>query len=177
MGTLVMRRATSADLQALHEFYVRIVAEGIPDIGLPGEEPNLEDLGTMLESPDAEFFLALDGRRVVAAIDVTTLSHASCSHTAYVNAMVDSSYRRRGIATGLCKILFEWVEEHPTVFRIQAEVAATNRPVRALYEQHGFRVEGTHRKRYRTPEGWVNSQTIARLWPEKQHTLQNSGSR
>ena len=150
MGALVMRRAGSADLEALHEFYVRIVAEGIPDIGMPDEEPNLENLRAMIESPDAEFFLALDGTRVVAVIDVTTLPHASCSHTGYVNAMVDSSYRRRGIATGLTRILFEWVEEHPTVFRLQAEVAVTNLPVKALYERHGFEVEGTHRKRFRT---------------------------
>ena len=164
---LVMRRATSADLEALHEFYERMVAEGIPDIGMPSEEPDLDNLKIMLESPEAEFFLALDGTRVVAAIDVIMLSHASCSHTGYVNIMVDSTYRRRRIGTGLGKILFEWVERHPTVFRLQGEVAVTNLAMKALYEQNGFEIEGTHRKRFRTPHGWVDSQTIARVWPEK----------
>ncbi len=89
--------------------------------------------------------VADDAGRVIGAVGFDVLQHPRRRHVANLGMAVSSDRHRQGIGTRLLTRAIQVAERWHGVGRIELEVYVDNGAAIALYERHGFVVEGTAR--------------------------------
>ncbi|KFG95562.1 GCN5 family acetyltransferase [Burkholderia paludis] len=90
------------------------------------------------------------GTSLVAEIDGTVVGHLGLHsepnprrrHVAWFGMMVDAACHGRGIGSRLLAAAIDLAENWWGVTRLELSVFVDNRAAIALYEKHGFRIEG-----------------------------------
>ena len=90
-------------------------------------------------------FVAVDGDRVVGWCDVTPKSHETLRHSGTLGMGVALSHRGLGIGGALLRTTVNAALSHGLT-RIELVVRADNAPAIALYDRHGFELEGRSRR-------------------------------
>jgi len=86
-------------------------------------------------------------------------------HVMGLGMAVAPTHWRRGVGSALMRGLIDWADHWAGVLRIELTVFSDNAPAIALYQRHGFEVEGTLR-RYALRNGrYEDVLTMARLHP------------
>jgi RimJ/RimL family protein N-acetyltransferase len=86
-------------------------------------------------------FVALDGGTVVGWCDVNPKTHPTLRHSGVLGMGVAASHRGRGLGTGLLRTTLEAAFGRG-LLRVELVVRADNAAAIALYERHGFELEG-----------------------------------
>ena len=86
-------------------------------------------------------FVAVDGGRVVGWCDVNPKTHETLRHSGVLGMGVAASHRRRGVGSALLGTTLE-AAAAKGLWRIELVVRADNAAAIALYERHGFELEG-----------------------------------
>ncbi len=110
--------------------------------------------------------VAVRGAEVVGQLGLEVESSPRRRHVATLGMGVRSSARRTGVGSGLLSAAIDTCERWMNVSRIEIEVYVDNAAAIALYEKHGFVVEGTCRN-YAFRDGrYVDAHIMARLRPQ-----------
>lgn len=75
---------------------------------------------------------------------------------------VDARFRRNGLGSALVRHAIDWARE-THIHRIQLAVVAENSAALALYEKHGFAIEGTLRRGFRVASSFHDVHVMAKL--------------
>lgn len=67
-------------------------------------------------------------------------------HAAGIGMVVREGWRGKGVGSALLKAAIALADDYLNIERLELEVYATNSSAIALYQKHGFEVEGTLRK-------------------------------
>ena len=111
--------------------------------------------------PHAAVYVAVtNGGEVVGRLSVARDPHPASAHVADLGLMVDESWRRRGIGTGLLGQAVDWARERG-VQKLELHVFPHNEGAIALYEAFGFEREGYRKRQYRRPDGYVDAILMA----------------
>jgi len=131
-------------------------------LALPSDR--LADVTKRLEelSTNDHYFVATIGDRVVG-LGGMVVATGRYRHSAHVLLYVDETYHRRGIGSALLRQLLEVADDWLRVHRLELTVVAANVRARALYERHGFVVEGTRRDSLISAGDYVDELLMARL--------------
>lgn len=103
-------------------------------------------LETELANPNAVFFVAVSGTRVLGYVGM----HRVLDEGYIANVAVAGPMRRHGLATRLMEMLFAFARRERLGF-ITLEVRESNAPAIAFYEKTGFGVAGRRRRYYANP--------------------------
>ena len=103
-------------------------------------------LETELANPNAVFFVAVSGTRVLGYVGL----HRVLDEGYIANVAVAGPMRRHGLATRLMEMLFAFARRERLGF-ITLEVRESNAPAIAFYEKAGFGVAGRRRRYYANP--------------------------
>jgi RimJ/RimL family protein N-acetyltransferase len=106
----------------------------------------LKQIALDADKRDLPFYVALDDGEVVGWVSITFPTVETLSHSGTVVMGVLPDYRRQGIGSRLLERAVEHAFQDEKRGRIQLEVFADNTAAMALYEKHGFRVEGVAKK-------------------------------
>lgn len=163
----IVRTAVTADAVSLAEFGQRL-AKNDPYLVVTGFDPItgatllMASIANAEQNQSSEIFVAEHNG------DLVGLALCRCHPPPERNTIlqldlgVDSRHRRRGLGSALVHRAVDWARE-TGVHRIQLSVVADNRPAIALYEKHGFEIEGTLRKGFRLEEKLHDVLVMARL--------------
>lgn len=113
---------------------------------------------------------------LVAEVDGTVVGNAGLQqqpgiplrrrHAMGMGMAVAPTHWRRGVGNALMSGLIEWADNWAGVLRIELNVFTDNAGAIALYQRHGFEVEGTLRA-YALRDGrYADVLTMARLHPD-----------
>jgi ribosomal protein S18 acetylase RimI-like enzyme len=144
---ITVRQATPEDEAALTELE--------RETWLPHASPAVYRPRSFFEAsrPD-EVRVAILGGRIVGYVVVrsSTQLPTNAHVLAVVGLGVSSTAVRRGVAGRLLNAVEEYAFASK-VERLTLRVLAVNEPARALYEKHGYRIEGVLRGEFRLPVG------------------------
>jgi RimJ/RimL family protein N-acetyltransferase len=90
-------------------------------------------------------FVAVDGSRVVGWCDITPRTHETLRHGGVLGMGVAASHRGRGVGAALLRATLDAALARGLT-RIELTVRADNHPAIALYQRHGFELEGRMRR-------------------------------
>lgn len=165
---ITVREATAADASTLVAHLKELAAE--PGICLPltpDEVATVEQERAILEdfsrSERAIMLIAQAEGQLVGELSLRAISsRRAVSHVATLGMSVKRDWRRKGVGRELLTAALEWA---PTagIKRIELYVYARNAPAIALYESHGFAVEGQRKAFIHEPDGYVDDLVMARL--------------
>ncbi len=156
-----IRPAVAADAEALHalkralddetHFMMLEPGERAPDIG-----PEQREIAR-----DAVFVADTDGE-LVGYVQAERGTFRRVRHLATVVIGVRAHAWGRGIGGRLFAAVHAWAAEHG-ITRLQLDVDAANTRAIALYERHGYRIEGTKRQSMIVDGAFVDDHIMARL--------------
>lgn len=86
-------------------------------------------------------FVAVDDARVVGWCDVNPKTHAALRHSGVLGMGVAASHRGQGVGSALLRATLE-AAAAKGLRRVELVVRADNTAAIALYERHGFELEG-----------------------------------
>ena len=89
------------------------------------------------------FLVATVDERIVGVLTFEGGSRRRNAHAGEFGITVLQAYWNRGIGGRLLRALIEWAESSGVVRKINLHVGTANRRANALYQKHGFDVEGT----------------------------------
>jgi len=90
-------------------------------------------------------FVAVDVGRVVGWCDITPRTHETLRHGGVLGMGVAASHRGRGVGAALLRATLDAALARGLT-RIELTVRADNHPAIALYQRHGFELEGRMRR-------------------------------
>jgi RimJ/RimL family protein N-acetyltransferase len=105
----------------------------------------LKQIALDADKRDLPFYVALHGDKVVGWVCITFPTIEALSHSGTVVIGVLPGYRRQGIGSRLLERAVAHAFQNEERRRIQLEVFSDNTAAAALYEKHGFKVEGVAR--------------------------------
>lgn len=83
-------------------------------------------------------------------------------HTAYIVTGVLRAYRRQGIGDEFFRRLEDWAGENG-ILRLELTVECGNAAAKALYEKHGFAVEGLRKKSMKVNGRYVDEYYMGKI--------------
>ncbi|GLG01744.1 acetyltransferase [Alicyclobacillus hesperidum subsp. aegles] len=133
-------------------------------ISLPSDRlEQLEERYRTLPKNVHEFVAELNGN-VVGHAGVVQLS-ARRSHVGTFYIAVDSNYHSKGIGTALITKIIDLADNWLMLERVELGVLVTNSRAQALYERHGFVVEGKKTGAIKSAGRFVDEVVMSRLRP------------
>jgi putative acetyltransferase len=140
---ITIRAAEPDDAGALH----RLLAEPqivYNTVHLPSI--SLEQTRALLTEEDRHVLVACVDAQVVGAIGLVVNRTPRLRHVAGICKLaVSSAWQEQGVGSRLMAAALDLADNWLNLIRIELFVYADNAPAIALYEKHGFVVEGTHR--------------------------------
>jgi ribosomal protein S18 acetylase RimI-like enzyme len=119
----------------------------LPQLTSTGRAMTAAELSTMVASPSANLFIARDKNGIVGMISLAVAQMPTGLRSYLEDLVVDSSYRRHGVATALLQAAIETAKNSGA-----RTLDMTSRSSRAgaiqLYERLGFRRRDTNALRY-----------------------------
>ncbi|MCY7314104.1 MAG: GNAT family N-acetyltransferase [Rubrivivax sp.] len=86
-------------------------------------------------------------------------------HAMGLGIAVNATHWRRGVGQALMTALIDWADNWAGVLRIELQVFTDNAAAQALYQRHGFVVEGRHRGFALRDGVYADVVSMARLHP------------
>ncbi len=169
MSSITVREATPSDAAALLAHLKALAAEPGINIPLAADEitTTLDQekalLADIAESPRAIMLVAEADGGIVGELSLKAISpRRAVRHVATLGMSVAQAWRRKGVGRALLTDALEWA---PTadITRIELYVYVRNAPAIALYEKHGFTVEGRRRNFIREGDAFLDDFVMARL--------------
>ncbi|MCZ4336075.1 GNAT family N-acetyltransferase [Shewanella colwelliana] len=159
---LTVRHSGANDIQAICQLYAQPSCYAGT---LQHPFPSLDSWQKRLESlPENSYSLVaeLEGR-LVGQIGMEVFSRPRRKHVANIGMAVCELTRGKGIGSQLLKAIIDLAQNWLAVTRIELEVYTDNAAAIALYERHGFVIEGTA-KQYAFRNGvYVDAYLMARI--------------
>jgi len=147
---LVIRAATTEDVEEMVELYSRVAAEGL-FISVEPPVDRHERRLWLQHRLDAAWTLVLVA--VVAGEIVGYLTAVgSARDPAELGLGVARAWRSHGVGTRLVEAAIAWGRDHD-VHKLAVEVFPHNQPTLHLFEKLGFEREGVRRSHYRRSDG------------------------
>lgn len=162
MQPITIRHLEPADLPQVHALYAERQAFA-DTLQLPFQP--VSHWATKLDSSHDGLFclVAVRGDEVVGQLGLEVFRPLRRRHVATIGMGVKASARRSGVGSALLTAAIDACEKWMNVSRIEIEVYTDNRAAIALYEKHGFVVEGTCRN-YAFRDGrYVDAHVMARV--------------
>lgn len=165
---ITVREATAADASTLVAYLKELVAEPGINIPLsPDELPSIEQERAILDdvsrSEHAIMLIAQAEGQLVGELSLRAISQRrAVRHVATLGMSVRASWRRKGVGRELLAAALEWA---PTagIKRIELYVYARNEAAIALYEHHGFSIEGRRKAFIREGDAYLDDLVMARV--------------
>ena len=167
---MLYRTLTENDTEAFFEMMCRLDEETEYMMYEPGERrektKNLDRLRANIEGANSggDFLLAA----VTEAGEITGFIWASRGdlnrvlHTAYIVTGIRKAWRRQGIGTEFFNRLDDWARANSLV-RLELTVECPNVGAKALYEKHGFCVEGIRPKSMKVNGVYVDEYYMGKI--------------
>ena len=129
---------------------------------LPHHSP--EEVRKWLEnrSPGSVSIVALLNGAIVGKADLNPFTGRR-SHAGTLGMGVHDAHQGRGIGSALLRELLEAADQWLGLKRLELTVFVDNAPALALYERHGFQIEGTQRGYAYRDGAFVDAFAMARL--------------
>ena len=144
-----IRAANEADASAVVEYRSTLRAERLPTLfrydQLPAADEEAKFLRKFQDDLDRAFFVAVLDSAVVGHLDLVGGNHAQTRHVAMLGMSVLAPHRGLGIGSRLLEAGIAWAAQ-ADLRKIQLEVMSNNPRAQALYEKHGFELEGARKK-------------------------------
>ena len=99
------------------------------------------------------YLVAHEGEALVGLLQLCGGSLRRMRHVAKLEVLVAADRRGRGVGGRLLAEALEWATGNPHLSKIGLAVFAHNTRAIALYERHGFEIEGRRVREYRTVTG------------------------
>jgi L-phenylalanine/L-methionine N-acetyltransferase len=160
--TIKIRAAELGDYEAVRDTMAQPRAQAMT-LQLP--LPSLEMWKKRLaEAPDGDHALVaeLDGK-VVGNLGLHIEKRVRRRHTAAFGMAVHDDFQRRGVGSALMEAALNLADNWLNITRLELEVYTDNEPAIALYQKHGFEIEGTLKKHAFRDGKFVDSYYMARL--------------
>ncbi|MCE7030394.1 GNAT family N-acetyltransferase [Jiella avicenniae] len=113
-------------------------------------------------APNVTLLVAEEAGAILGTANLTRLTNRR-SHVGQVGIGVHDGHLRRGIAAALLCELLSLADDWLGLVRLELDVMADNLPAIALYEKHGFAVEGRLRATVLREGDFVDTLSMARL--------------
>ncbi len=169
MSSITVREAKTTDAAALIAHLKALAAE--PGINIPlapdeikttlDEEKDL--LESIAESPSAIMLVAEAEGALVGELSLRAISpRRAVRHVATLGMSVKADWRGKGVGRALLTDALAWAPS-AGITRVELYVYARNAPAIALYEKHGFAIEGRRRNFIREGDAYLDDYVMARL--------------
>ncbi|ALA25787.1 acetyltransferase [Piscirickettsia salmonis] len=163
---IYIRGYESNDAEDLHRiFSQKSVYSNTFQLPTPSLDKIIAKYQQRLEHNNQYSFVAVDKQldQVIGESTISIPDTPRRSHSASFGIIVDENYRGQGIGSLLtCHVIdfcFNWLGK----IRIELEVYSQNQAAIALYEKHGFKIEG-HCKNYALYQGkYTDGYLMAKL--------------
>jgi ribosomal protein S18 acetylase RimI-like enzyme len=148
MTQVAVRKATSADAQAIMAHMKRTIAEPGVHIPFAPEEydPLLKEeqkrLCEFAESDNSIVLVADAEEQVIGILECKGGTREAMRHVTSLSMSVRKEWRNRGVGSALLARAIEWAKATGTVKRIELFVYAQNTAAIHLYRTFGFEEEG-----------------------------------
>jgi len=162
MNAISIRHFEPSDLPQVHALYAERQAFA-DTLQLPYQSMAHWEARLDPSQQDYTCLVALRDDEVVGQLGLEVLRSLRRRHVATLGMGVKASARRSGVGSALLTAAIDKCENWMNVRRIEIEVYTDNAAAIALYERHGFVVEGTCRN-YAFRDGrYVDAHVMARL--------------
>ena len=167
---MIFRTLTGNDTEAFFEMMCRLDEETEYMMYEPGERrektKNLDRLRANIEGAHSggDFLLAAvteDGQ-IAGFIWASRGDLNRVLHTAYIVTGIRKAWRRQGIGTEFFHRLDAWARANGLV-RLELTVECPNTGAKALYEKHGFTVEGVRPKSMKVNGTYVDEYYMGKI--------------
>lgn len=167
---MIYRTLTENDTEVFFEMMCRLDEETEYMMYEPGERrektKNLDRLRGNIENANSgrDFLLAAvteDGE-IAGYIWASRGDLNRVLHTAYIVTGIREAYRRQGIGTEFFNRLDDWAKANGLV-RLELTVECPNTGAKALYEKHGFTVEGIRPKSMKVGGAYVDEYYMGKI--------------
>lgn len=143
-----IRTATMDDAPALVAYADQLFGEHLPGIfdrAVPTLEEERTYVASYLDRENSTMLIAEEDGRVVGMIAFSGGTLAEERHLGEFGLSVARDTRGRGVGSALLEALVEWAPG-AGIERIEAATWSSNPGAQALYERHGFVVDGVKRR-------------------------------
>lgn len=144
---LTLRPVTLADSSARHRFFVELSLEQTGIVHTPDEidfhtQESEEHIGDFLRNKRGLWLVAVDSQgEIVGEVDILVKNLERVRHVGVLTVGVLKHHQRLGLASALLTEALNWSRQNG-LLRIELSVFAKNAAALALYNKHGFVVEG-----------------------------------
>ena len=166
---MVIRKVTENDIDGFYEMLCLLDEETDFMMFEPGERQTrpggTDRLRSNVEAANScgDLLLAAeDGGEIVGFIWADRGKPRRVRHVAYIVVGIRRAYRRQGIGSAFFDRLDEWARENGVV-RLELTVECANTGAIALYEKHGFTIEGRREKSMKVNGAFVDEYYMAKI--------------
>lgn len=142
MTQVAVRKATSADAQAIREHVKRVLREPGVDIPLAPDELEEEHLHEIAESDNSIVLVAEAQGQIIGILDCKGGRRKAMRHVTSLSMSVRKEWQNQGVGTALLARAIKWAKASGAVKRIELFVYARNMAAVHLYQKFGFKEEG-----------------------------------
>lgn len=161
MSDIVIRHAEANDYDAIRQIHAQPeVYHNTLQVPHPSSHMWHERLA---DRPGIKQLVACIDEQVVGHLTIDVAQRPRRSHVADFGICVDSRWHNRGVASALVRTMIEMCDNWLRVDRIELTVFVDNAPAVAVYQKHGFEIEGTGRKYALRNGEYVDAYFMARL--------------
>jgi putative acetyltransferase len=166
MTDLIIRRAEPTDYRDIAAIYAcASVIAGTNQLPYSNPEKWKQKLEAAPSDSDIRLAAELDGAVVAdASLSVSSMPHTR--HIGFVGIAVHEDHHGRGIGTALMQALINLADNWLGLRKLELFVYTDNQPAIALYQNHGFEIEGTRRQMALRGGVYKDAYAMGRLNPK-----------
>ncbi len=178
LKSIKIREAIPKDAKALNA-YVQMVFNTSKHLITSPDEFRLTPwkqrfwIARKLNSKSETCLLACKNGDIIGMLDNWTDRRARVRHVTTFAMSVHPEMRGQGVAKRLLSDFIGFVNEHPTLQKIELHVHADNKAAIGLYEGMGFTREGIRERSIRYQDGRVVDDILMALWPDDKTSERN----
>jgi putative acetyltransferase len=166
MTDLIIRRAEPTDYRDIAAIYAcASVIAGTNQLPYSNPEKWKQKLEAAPSDSDIRLVAELAGK-VVAYASLSEDQKVHTRHIGYIGINVHDDYQGRGIGTALMQALVDLADNWLGLRKLELFVYTDNQPAIALYQNHGFEIEGTRRQMALRGGVYKDAYAMGRLNPK-----------
>ncbi|MDA8488915.1 MULTISPECIES: N-acetyltransferase [unclassified Kluyvera] len=163
MSDIVIRHAEPKDFDAIRQIHAQPeVYHNTLQVPHPSSHMWQERLA---DQPGIKQLVACIDEQVVGHLSIAIPQRPRRSHVADFGICVDTRWQNRGVASALMRTMIDMCDNWLRVDRIELTVFVDNAPAVAVYQKHGFEIEGTGRNYALRNGEYVDAYFMARVKP------------
>ena len=152
---IVIRPAREADAHAMLTYLRQLADEQNPFLLITSDhayDMTIDDERKFIRKhrkvANSLLLIAMDGDKVVGAINATGEKRVSTQHTVTLGVSVLDDWRDKGVGTRLLQHCLAWAKRNTKIKRVQLDVFVGNERAIHVYEKLGFCREGLREAYY-----------------------------